>query len=275
MLHKETFTPCCFDATWDTTSAYEKYYAESIILTMCQGWKISSLLELNMSCLVEEKCHPSLGMGSANERWCYNVTSSLTGWAHTHPNDIRLSWTKQPLWLTHWGRVTHICVNESTSIGSDNGLSPGRRQAIIWTNDGILLIGPLGTNFSEIVIEIQASSLRKMRLKMSSAKRQPFCLGLNVLMSNQLQKQLMWRCHWWHVAWLCPPCSCHAPQICRTNVWPVTPLWHQTPLLTAISNSLWPGDAIWCQRCWSTLIQVMVCHLTGDKPSPEPMLPYC
>ena len=54
--------------------------------------------------------------------------------------------------LTTWGRVTHICVNKLTIIGSDNGLSPGRRQAIIWTNTGILLIGPLGTNISEILI---------------------------------------------------------------------------------------------------------------------------
>ena len=29
--------------------------------------------------------------------------------------------------LTHWGRVTHICVSELTTIGSDNGLSPDRR----------------------------------------------------------------------------------------------------------------------------------------------------
>ena len=50
--------------------------------------------------------------------------------------------------------MTHICVNKLTIIGSDNGLSPGRRQAIIWTNAGILLIGPLGTNFTEILIEI-------------------------------------------------------------------------------------------------------------------------
>ena len=50
------------------------------------------------------------------------------------------------MFLTHWGRVTHICVSKQTSIGSDNGLSPGRRQAIIWANAGILLIGPLGTN---------------------------------------------------------------------------------------------------------------------------------
>ena len=83
--------------------------------------------------------------------------------------------------LTHWGQVTHICVGNLTTIGSDNGLSPGRRQAIIWTNAGILLIGPLGTNFSEISIEILAFSFTKMRLKVSYAKCRPFCLGLNVL----------------------------------------------------------------------------------------------
>ena len=83
--------------------------------------------------------------------------------------------------LTHWGRVTHICVSRITNIGSDNGLSPGRRQAIIWTNVGILLIRTLGTNFSEILSEIHTFSFKKMHLKMSSAKWRPFCLGLNVL----------------------------------------------------------------------------------------------
>ena len=58
-------------------------------------------------------------------------------------------------WSTHWGRVTHICVSKLTITGLDNGLSLGRHQAIIWTNAGILLIGPLGINFSEILIEIQ------------------------------------------------------------------------------------------------------------------------
>ena len=72
--------------------------------------------------------------------------------------------------VSHWGRVTHICVSKLTIIGSDNGLSPGRRQAIIWTNDGILLIGLLGTNFSEIVSEIQSFSFKKMNFKMSFAK---------------------------------------------------------------------------------------------------------
>ena len=77
--------------------------------------------------------------------------------------------------------MTHICVGNLTIIGSDNGLSPGRRQAIIWTNAGILLIGPLGTNFSEILSEIITFSFKKMYLKVSSAKWRPFCLGLNVL----------------------------------------------------------------------------------------------
>ena len=82
---------------------------------------------------------------------------------------------------THWGRVTHICVSGLPIIGSDNGLSPGQRQAIIWTNAGILLIWTWGINFSEIFSEIHTFSFKKMYLKMLSGKRRPFCLSLNVL----------------------------------------------------------------------------------------------
>ena len=90
--------------------------------------------------------------------------------------------------LKHWGPVTHLCVSKLTIIGSDNGLSPGRRQAIIWTNDGMLLIGPLRTNFNETSIEIHVFSFKKIYLKLSSAKRRPFCPGLNVLIqSNKRQ----------------------------------------------------------------------------------------
>ena len=101
--------------------------------------------------------------------------------------------------LTHWGRVTHICVSKLTIIGLDNGLSPDRRQAIIWTNDGLLLIGPLEAFFSEILIEILTVSSEKMRLKVSSAKRRPFCLGLNVLMTIQTPD---YTCTWW--PWVMP-----------------------------------------------------------------------
>ena len=90
----------------------------------------------------------------------------------------------QQLCITHWGRVTHICIGKLTIIGSDNGLSPEWYQAIIWTNAGILLIWPLGTNFSDILIEIQTFSLKKIRLKISSAKCCSFRRGLNVLIST-------------------------------------------------------------------------------------------
>ena len=88
--------------------------------------------------------------------------------------------------LTHWARVTHIWVSKLTIIGSDSGLSPGRRQASLWTNAWILSIGPLGTNFGEILTEIRIFLFRKMHLKMSSAKWWLFCLGLNVLNSTWL-----------------------------------------------------------------------------------------
>ena len=83
--------------------------------------------------------------------------------------------------LTHWGRVTHMCVGNLAIIGPDDGLSPSRCQAIIWTNAGILFIAPCETNFSEILIGIQMCSFKKMHLKMLSAKWRPFSLGFNVL----------------------------------------------------------------------------------------------
>ena len=82
--------------------------------------------------------------------------------------------------LTHWGRVTHICVSKVTIIDSDNGLSPGWPQDIIWTNAGILLIGPLATNFNEVFNGIHTFSFQEMYLNISSAKRWLFCLGLYV-----------------------------------------------------------------------------------------------
>ena len=77
----------------------------------------------------------------------------------------------------------HICVSNifTIIIGPDNSWSPGRRQAIIRTNVGILLIRTLRTNFNEILIAIITFSFKKISLKVSSEKRLPFCLGLNVL----------------------------------------------------------------------------------------------
>ena len=43
--------------------------------------------------------------------------------------------------------MTYMCASLPTLIVSDN-------SAIIWTNGGIMYIGPLGTNLSEILIGI-------------------------------------------------------------------------------------------------------------------------
>ena len=56
-----------------------------------------------------------------------------------------------------------------------------RRHAIIWTNAGILSIGHMETNFSEILIEIYIFSFKEIHLKMSPGKWRPFYLDLYVL----------------------------------------------------------------------------------------------
>ena len=72
--------------------------------------------------------------------------------------------------LTHLPQCLIYLSVKRVSIGSDNGLSLIRRQAIFGTNAGILLIARLGTTFSEILIEIHAFSFTKMHLKLSFAK---------------------------------------------------------------------------------------------------------
>ena len=64
-------------------------------------------------------------------------TENLRLLTNAGPTESTFSTGMKSSWLTHWGRVTQICVSKLTIIVSDNGLSPGRRQANIWTNDGI------------------------------------------------------------------------------------------------------------------------------------------
>ena len=101
-------------------------------------------------------------------------------------NGNGLSWPLQHLIiletpLTHWSRVTHICVSDLIITGSDNGLSPGRFQDSVLTNAGILLNCTLQTNVMEILSKIHSFSFKKIHFKMSSAKWQWFCVAFNVL----------------------------------------------------------------------------------------------
>ena len=98
--------------------------------------------------------------------------------------------------LTHWGWVTHICINKLTIIGSDNGLSPDRPQAIIWTNAVILLIWAFGTNFGKILIEIHEFSFKNMHFVSH------LVLNLLYLFAHNFQS-----CFTDTLAWHCPSAS--------------------------------------------------------------------
>ena len=97
--------------------------------------------------------------------------------------------------LTHWGQATHICVTELVGISSGNGQSPIRHQAINWTNAGIFHIGALEKQFREIFIEIKTFPLKETRLKITSAKWWPLCIGLFALIIHALNP-----CCWWQIS---------------------------------------------------------------------------
>ena len=94
-----------------------------------------------------------LGKSSWNLHICFKSQFSKLNSMNDCKTDIHVSNLKAldtllhllcQMHLIHWVRVTHICISKLSIIGSDNGLSPGWRQAITWTNAGILLIGSLG-----------------------------------------------------------------------------------------------------------------------------------
>ena len=143
--------------------------------------------------------------------------------------------------------------NELTIIGSDNGLSPFRHQAIISTNAGILLIGPLGTNCSEILIYFNVFSFKKMHLKLSSANWQPFNLGLNMLKKIRHQNNSSSK---WHIPFIC--CLLQSP----VN-WLFWPNLENRKSVKGINSMLWFITTLrsesfihWCLCQWYYLSRV-------------------
>ena len=97
--------------------------------------------------------------------------------------------------------MTHKCVTKSLNLPplvSGNGLSPGRRQTIIWANAGIVLIGTLKTNLSEIFnqnwyIFIQENAFENIVWKMAAILSRPQCIKKNVQASMcRSQLLLVW-----------------------------------------------------------------------------------
>ena len=147
--------------------------------------------------------------------------------------------------------MTHICIRK---LGHH-----WLRQAIIWTNAGILLIGPLGTNFSEILIKIHKFPFKKMHLKTSSAKCWSFCLGLNVLRmahpwsssSNDCQSNMPYwtRARLRHVTPLGWPRSIYKSNIECCFLSQNGKLTWRSRSMTPIFNNNWenPKMHIWCK----------------------------
>ena len=84
-------------------------------------------------------------------------------------------------------RPSDVCVGSLTIIGSDNGLSPGRRQAIFWINAVILFIGPLGTNFNEILITSVIWELAAVFSRPQWVKYQ-LCFGVTLLRNSDIAR---------------------------------------------------------------------------------------
>ena len=124
-------------------------------------------------------------------------------------------------------------------IDSGNGLSPVRHQAITWTNADLLLIGLLGTSFSEISIGILSFSFKKMHLKMLSAKTAA------ILSRGRWVKEY------------------HSGTCIMLCIYCITTI-HSSPPSAAYMH-WWTGSA---------LVMVMASCLFGAKPLPEPLLTY-
>ena len=85
-------------------------------------------------------------------------TKSFANWCISDLHDVT------SLSLTHWGRVTHTCISNLIIIGSDNALSSGRRQAIIWIIAGILLIGPSAQWVNSVLLYVRSKVFHDVSL---------------------------------------------------------------------------------------------------------------
>ena len=104
---------------------------------------------------------------------------------YLHQRGHRKHFFSRPFYLIHWGRVTHIWAGNLAIIGSDNGLSPGRHRAIIWTNAGILSTRQTGNKLQWNVNQnseffIQENAFEKVVWKMSAILSWPQCVKTNL-----------------------------------------------------------------------------------------------
>ena len=135
---------------------------------------------------LKQSYHDRVGHNTILHTTIHNGWTAVRLWSHKrHPHSSPWvgSYAVSVMSLITSSPPIYALVNW-VSIGSDNGLSPGWHQAIIWTNAYVLSIRPQGTYFNEILFEIKIFLFTKMRLNMSSAKWWPFCPRGDELMSD-------------------------------------------------------------------------------------------
>ena len=116
--------------------------------------------------------------------YCSELLVFKCGWWSQYSHLSKKKWS---VWVSELTPpVILVYLNSLRPSGtymcqSDNGLPLGWHQTIIWTNAGLLLIGPLGTNFSQIVfrnsnIFIQENAFENVIWEMSAILSQPQCV---------------------------------------------------------------------------------------------------
>ena len=168
-----------------------------------------------------------------------------------------------------------MCVNNLGHHWLDHGSSTPWRQAIIWSSAEILLTGPLGTNFSEMSIEIHIFSLKKFHLKMPTAKWRPFSLGLNVFIQTAVlssfhsagsdhyrrQPEQHWRQYPLPV--LCWTHGIHGDQALR--------LWEPYSWTLCVHSKNWRWNkeitgTVWSQSVWTGWVKNAIIEIHLESP---------
>ena len=137
--------------------------------------------------------------------------------------------------LTHWGRVTHICVSKLTTIGSDNGLAPNHYLNQWWNIVNWTLRNNLQWNFNwNSNIFIRKNALENVVCEMASILSRPQCVNKPSHISHFLGSGKV------KVAWLASACLSSAHQGFR---WSAVPAGQDYHLGGPVSNSYYliPG----------------------------------
>ena len=109
----------------------------------------------------------------------------LHTWYTKFENKITVR-TKWPNSLTHWGRVTHICVSKLTTIGSDNNLNQ------YWNIVNSNLRNKLQFNFKGcLYIFIQENAFENVVWKMLTILSRPQCVKSWMLWKSIYQAGLV------------------------------------------------------------------------------------